>query len=129
RGVGLEQGPVDLVRALGMNTRMDAECLEHHGIYLQHDGDRFYLPMTQLTGRSVMIYGQTALARDLIAARTAADQPLYFGAEVTALQAVDSDHPSVSYTRNGQTVQLECDFIAGCDGSHGPSRRATPDHR
>lgn len=125
----LEQGTVDLVRELGMNARMDAEGLEHHGIYLQHDGDRFYLPMAQLTGRNVMIYGQTALARDLIAARIAADQPLYFGAEVTALHAVDSNHPSVSYTFDGESYQLECDFIAGCDGSHGPSRGAIPENR
>lgn len=59
----LQQGTVDLMRELGMHARMDAEGLQHRGIYLQHDGDRLYLPMSELTGRGVMIYGQTALTR------------------------------------------------------------------
>lgn len=125
----LEQGTVDLVRQLGMNSRMDAEGLEHQGIYLQHDGERFYLPMAELSGRHVMIYGQTALTRDLIAARLKADQPLHFSAEVTALHDVDSDHPSVSYTLGDAPCRLECDFVIGCDGSHGPCRSAIPDDR
>ncbi len=126
----LEQGTVDLVRELGLHERMDRDGLEHHGIYLQHDGERFYIPMTELTGRSVMIYGQTELTRDLIAARLAADQPLLFEAEVDGLHDIDSGRPSVSYTLDGEPHRLECDFIAGCDGFHGPCRDAIPaDHQ
>lgn len=123
----LEQGTVDLIRQLSLNGNMDEHGMEHHGIYLQCEGERFHVPMHDLTGRSVMIYGQTELTRDLIAARLADDQPLYFEADVTALNDVDTDHPSVTYTMDGQEHRLECDFVAGCDGFHGPCRNAIPE--
>ncbi|RKR03408.1 p-hydroxybenzoate 3-monooxygenase [Kushneria sinocarnis] len=125
----LEQNTVELIRELGLNAHMDRDGLEHHGIYLQHDGQRFHIPMTELCGRSVTVYGQTELTRDLIAARLESGGALHFEAEVEGVHDPDSDHPAISYRFDGEEHRLECDFIIGCDGFHGPCRNAIPEHR
>jgi p-hydroxybenzoate 3-monooxygenase len=121
----LEQGTVDLLEQAGAGARMRREGLLHGGFSLASDGEVFRIDMQRLTGKSVMVYGQTELTRDLNDLLAERDQPL-FEAEDVALHDIDGPHPSVTYTRHGQQHRLQCDFIAGCDGYHGPSRRAMP---
>src|SRR4051794_35875133 len=113
----LEQNTVDLLHRLGVGERLAREGLEHHGIHLRRRGETHYVPMTELTGRSITVYGQQEVVKDLIAARRA---PLHF--EVSAL-AVDPESGRIAHDGG----ELECDFIAGCDGSHGVCRPSIPD--
>jgi p-hydroxybenzoate 3-monooxygenase len=113
----LEHGTADLLREAGVGARMDAEGIPHSGIYLQFDGERHHVPMQELVGRGIMIYGQTEVMKDLIAARLASGLPLHFE---TAVERVDAD-AGVIHHADGE---LECDFIAGCDGFHGVCRPA-----
>jgi p-hydroxybenzoate 3-monooxygenase len=113
----LEHGTADLLREAGVGARMDAEGIPHSGIYLQFDGERHHVPMQELVGRGIMIYGQTEVVKDLIAARLTSGLPLYF--ETTA-ERVDAE-TGVIHHADGE---LECDFIAGCDGFHGVCRPA-----
>jgi p-hydroxybenzoate 3-monooxygenase len=113
----LEHGTADLLREAGVGARMDAEGIPHSGIYLQFDGERHHVPMQELVGRGIMIYGQTEVVKDLIAARLTSGLPLYF--ERTA-ERVDAE-TGVIHHADGE---LECDFIAGCDGFHGVCRPA-----
>ncbi|MCW2944943.1 MAG: pobA [Actinoallomurus sp.] len=119
----LEQGTVDVLRDSGVGERLDREGLTHHGIELRFGGTGHRVPLTELTGRTVTVYAQTEIVKDLIAARLAAGGEIRFGAEVLA---VDASAPSVTYRQDGETHTLECDVIAGCDGFHGVSRRAVP---
>lgn len=126
----LEQGTVDVLRALGVGTRMDAEGLEHHGIHLQWPGHRAHLDFPDLCGRSVRVYAQTEVVQDLIAARTAADLPLHFEVSDTAVHDVGTDRPSITFTDStGAQQRIECGVIAGCDGFHGISRPVLPESR
>jgi p-hydroxybenzoate 3-monooxygenase len=113
----LEHGTADLLREAGVGARMDAEGIPHSGIYLQFDGERHHVPMQELVGRGIMIYGQTEVVKDLIAARLASGLPLHFE---TPVERVDAE-TSVIHHAGGE---LECDFIAGCDGFHGVCRPA-----
>jgi p-hydroxybenzoate 3-monooxygenase len=124
----LEQGTVDLLRDAGVGERMDREGIVHGGIYLQFDGERHHVPMSELTGgRSIVIYGQTEVVKDLIAARLAADLPLHFDVSDVDVHDVETDSPRIGFTRDGTDEQLDCDVIAGCDGFHGVCRPAIPD--
>jgi p-hydroxybenzoate 3-monooxygenase len=106
---------------------MQREGIVHRGIYLQFEAERHRVALSDLTGgRSIVIYGQTELVKDLIAARTAADLPLLFEAGEVAVHDVDSRRPRISFRHDGTAGELECDFIAGCDGFHGVSRAAIP---
>jgi p-hydroxybenzoate 3-monooxygenase len=123
----LEQSTVDLLRAAGLGERLDAEGQRHRGIYLQWPGERHHLDFVDLTGRSVWVYGQTEVQKDLVAARTAAGQQVYYEVGDTALHDLETDHPSVTFTdASGAEVRLTADVVAGCDGSFGPSRGAVP---
>ena len=120
----LEQGTVDLLDAAGVGERMRREGLVHHGIELQFDGERHRIPLSELAGgRTIVVYGQTEVVKDLIAARLASGAPLLF--EVDGRQRARprraSARSSASSTRAGGS-ELECDFIAGCDGFHGVCR-------
>jgi p-hydroxybenzoate 3-monooxygenase len=115
----LEQGVADLLRESGVGARMDAEGIPHDGIYLQFDGERHHIPMQQLVGRGIMIYGQTEVVKDLIAARLASGLPLHFE---TAVERVDAESGVIHHAGG----ELACDFIAGCDGFHGVCRSAVP---
>jgi p-hydroxybenzoate 3-monooxygenase len=120
----LEQGTVDVLRHSGAGTRLDREGLTHHGLELRFGGAGHRIALTELTGgKTVTIYAQTEIVKDLIAARLAAGGDIRFGAQVVA---VDPGAPSVTYRRDGETHTLECDAIAGCDGFHGVSRGAVP---
>ena len=125
----LEQGTVDLLNEIGVGDRLRREALEHHGIYLQFDGRREYVAATEMTGRSIWIYGQQEIAKDLIAARLAYDGPLLFEVEDVSVHdfASDDSQPHVDFTHDGERQRLGCDVIAGCDGFHGICRPAVPD--
>ena len=117
----LEQGTVDLLRAAGVGARMDAEGLVHHGIELQFDGERHRVPLSDLAdGRSIVIYGQTEVVKDLIAARLDSGLPLLFD---TPVETVDAERGIVRHAGG----VIECDVIAGCDGFHGCCRSALPE--
>jgi p-hydroxybenzoate 3-monooxygenase len=123
----LEQTTVDLLGEAGVGARLHREGLVHHGIYLAFDGGRHHIDLQTLTGgRSVTVYGQTELTRDLMDARTAAGLPTLYEAEQVALHELTSATPSVSFQHNGRRELLQCDFIAGCDGFHGVSRQSIP---
>jgi p-hydroxybenzoate 3-monooxygenase len=123
----LEQGTVDLLRDAGVGERMDREGIVHGGIYLQFDGERHHVPMRELTGgRTIVIYGQTEVVKDLIAARLAAGLPLHFEVSDVAVRDVESDRPRIGFTHEGGDDELECDVIAGCDGFHGVCRPSIP---
>ena len=121
----LEQGSADLLRAAGAGGRLDAEGLEHGGIYLQFGGERHHLDFRDLVGATVTVYAQTELVKDLIAARLAAGAALEFEVTRTAVDDVGTDRPVLRYTAaDGTWHEVTCDAIAGCDGFHGISRPA-----
>lgn len=114
----LEQGTIDLMHRARAGARMQAEGLVHHGIELSFDGDRHRFDFSALIGRHVMVYGQTELTRDLMAARQATT---IYEAEDVALHDFDG-RPWITYRKAGTTHRIDCDLIAGCDGYHGISR-------
>jgi p-hydroxybenzoate 3-monooxygenase len=124
----LEQGTVELLREAGVGDRMDHEGIVHHGINLQFDGERHYVPLTELSGgRSIVIYGQTEVVKDLVASRLASGLPLLFEVDDIRLRELETERPRISFAHQGARRELECDVIAGCDGFHGvcrPSIRA-----
>ena len=121
----LEQGTVELLDRAGVGERLHREGIVHHGIHLQFDGERHYVPLSELAGgRSIVIYGQTEVVKDLIAARLAAGLPLLFETANVAVHDFDGDSPYVTYEHDGDEHRLDCDVIAGCDGFHGVCRPA-----
>jgi len=123
----LEQGTVDLLGELGVAERLDREGIVHGGIHLQFGGERHHLPMSELTGRSIVIYGQTEVVKDLIAARLATGAPLQFEVDGVSVHELESERPVIRYSHDGAAHELECDVIAGCDGFHGVCRSSIPD--
>jgi p-hydroxybenzoate 3-monooxygenase len=124
----LEAGTVELLRSVGLGKRLDAEGMEHGGIYLQFEGERHHLDFRTLTGgRWVTIYAQTEIVKDIIAARLCAGAPIEFSASGVAVSQVTSDRPVLSYTDElGVAHEVSCDVIAGCDGFHGICRPLIP---
>ena len=123
----LEQGTVDLMRESGVGGRLGREGLRHTGIYLSFGGVRRHIGFEELTGgRSITVYGQNEVVKDLIAARRASGRVLEFEAEAVRISDVDSQ-PRVVYRKDGEECEVVCDFVAGCDGSHGVCRQAIPD--
>jgi p-hydroxybenzoate 3-monooxygenase len=123
----LEQTTADLLDEAGVGARMHAEGLVHGGFELCFGGARHRIDLAGPTGgKHVIVYGQTEVTRDLMAARSAAGLPTVYAASEVAPHGFDTATPSVTYTHNGQPHELRCDFIAGCDGYHGPCRAAVP---
>ncbi len=122
----LEQRTVELLRDAGVGERLEREGIRHDGIHLQFDGERHHVALSELTGRSIVIYGQTEVVKDLIAARVASGLPLHFEVEGVSVRDLDSGRPRIGYTHDGAARDLECDVIAGCDGFHGICRDAIP---
>jgi p-hydroxybenzoate 3-monooxygenase len=123
----LEQGSADLLRAAGLGARLDAEGLEHAGIYLQFGGERRHLDFRELTGRTVTVYAQTEVVKDLIAARLAAGAAVEFGVTGTEVADLETERPVLRFTdADGTPHEVTCDAIAGCDGFHGVCRAAMP---
>jgi p-hydroxybenzoate 3-monooxygenase len=124
----LEQGTVDLLTEAGAGERMRREGLVHHGLELQFDGERHRIPLSDLTGgRSIVIYGQTEVVKDLIQMRLEAGAPLLFDVDDVTVHELDSARPRVRFRHEGAAHELECDVIAGCDGFHGVCRPSIPD--
>ncbi|MER5602719.1 4-hydroxybenzoate 3-monooxygenase [Streptomyces sp. NPDC002265] len=123
----LEQGTVDVLRAAGAGERMDREGLPHDGIELRFAGRRHRVDFPALTGgRSVMVYAQTEVCKDLIALRLRDGGPLLFDAEALAVEDAATDSPRVRFRHEGAEDVLECDYVAGCDGFWGVARKAIP---
>jgi p-hydroxybenzoate 3-monooxygenase len=124
----LEQRTADLLVDAGVGERMQLEGIVHHGIELQFDGERHRIPLSGLTGgKTIVIYGQTELVKDLIASRIARGLPLLFEVGGVSVHDLDSARPSIRFGHDGEEHGLECDAIAGCDGFHGVCRPSIPD--
>ena len=124
----LERGLVDLMREAGVAERMDAEGSAHDGTLVAHEGGEFRVDFNEHTGHSVMVYGQTEVTADLMAGREAAGLKSIYNAEDVQPHDFDGDSPCVTYRKGGVAYRIDCDFIAGCDGYHGPSRKAVPNN-
>ncbi|MDQ0910011.1 p-hydroxybenzoate 3-monooxygenase [Streptomyces canus] len=123
----LEQGTVDVLRAAGAGERMDREGLPHDGIELRYDRKRHRVDFPALTdGRSVMVYAQTEVCKDLIALQLKDGGPLLFEAEALAVEGADTGTPRVRFRYEGREDVLECEYVVGCDGFWGIARKAIP---
>jgi p-hydroxybenzoate 3-monooxygenase len=123
----LEDGSVTLLREAGLAGRLDHEGLEHGGIYLQFGGQRHHIDFRDLTGRTVTVYAQTEVVKDLIETRVAAGGQVEFDVTGTEVDDLDTRRPVLRYTSaDGTRHEVTCDAIAGCDGFHGISRPAVP---
>src|SRR5690606_32228962 len=124
----LEQGMVDLLREAGVSERMESEGIEHDGFEMALDGRRVRIDLKRLTsGKSVMVYGQTEVTRDLMAARAASGLTTLYEVPDVALHELKGESPYLTFTHEGQPVRLDCDYVAGCDGFHGIARRSIPE--
>ncbi|MFB7611441.1 4-hydroxybenzoate 3-monooxygenase [Streptomyces gardneri] len=124
----LEQDTVDVLRLSGAGARMDRRGLEHHGIELRFDRRSHRIDFPSLTGgRSVMVYAQTEVVKDLIALREEADGTILFEAEALSVDGIETDRPAVRYRHDGAEHTLDCDFVVACDGFHGIGRRSLPE--
>ncbi len=123
----LEHGTTGLLEQVGAGDRLHREGLIHDGIELAFGGARHRIDLKHATGgKAVTVYGQTEVTRDLMQARSAAGLTTIYDADNVTLHDFDRDHPRVTYVKNGVTHELQCDFIAGCDGFHGVSRASVP---
>ncbi|MBA4756603.1 MAG: 4-hydroxybenzoate 3-monooxygenase [Pseudomonadota bacterium] len=122
----LERTMTDLMDQLGLGARMHAEGLPHDGFHLA-DGERLIrIDVAALTGKQVMVYGQTEITRDLMEAAPERGLEIIYDAGDVALHDVDSDAPYLTYSKDGATHRIDAQFLCGCDGFHGPSRKAIP---
>jgi len=122
----LEQTTVDLLQQAGVAGRMQQEGLPHDGVELCFGGQRHRIDLLGLTGKRVMVYGQTEVTRDLMDARSESGEPIVYDADEVTVEGFDSQQPSVSYLKDGVRHRVEADFIAGCDGFHGVCRATVP---
>ncbi|MGE3271025.1 MAG: 4-hydroxybenzoate 3-monooxygenase [Chloroflexota bacterium] len=123
----LEQGTVDLLSEIGVADRLHREGMVHHGIELRFQGERHRIPLTDLAGgRSITVYGQQEVVKDLIQARLEAGGEIRFEAGAVTIQDLETTTPTVHYRQDGKVHALQADFVAGCDGFHGVSRGAIP---
>ncbi|MEM5383629.1 4-hydroxybenzoate 3-monooxygenase [Paraburkholderia phymatum] len=123
----LEQGTADLLTETGVGERMKAQGALHHGFELAFEGKRRRLDLTGLTGKSITVYAQHEVIKDLVAARVAAQGALHFEVSDVSLHDIESSKPSIRYRHQGEARELHCDFIIGCDGAQGVSRNAIPE--
>ncbi len=121
----LEPGTVDVLEHAGVADRLRAEGLTHDGVEIGYRGARHRIALKELTGKHVTVYGQTEVTRDLMAARAASGAPSVYEAEDVTLADIGGT-PRVTYRHGGKLHEVQCDFIAGCDGFHGVSRRSVP---
>lgn len=125
----LEQVTVDLMRRLKLSSRLDQDGLVHSGTNLSLDGQIIHIDLANLTGGStVTVYGQQEVMRDLFDAAEPRGVHVIWDADETMLHDVDSERPFLTWKKNGTEHRLDCDFVAGCDGFHGPSRMAIPNN-
>ena len=128
----LEQGLTDMLRAAGLGGRLDDEALVHRGFYIAHNGGMTRIDLSELAGRTVTIYGQTEVTRDLCDAMDARGGDIMYNAGDVTLHNLDGDAPYATWRHDGETAgaaatrRCDCDFVAGCDGFHGVSRHHIP---
>jgi p-hydroxybenzoate 3-monooxygenase len=126
----LEHGTVELLDGLGLAGRLHREGLVHRGVNLQFQGERHRIDFAALTGKSITVYGQQEVIKDLITARQASGGVTHFAAEAFEILGLTDDlsgeRPVIRFRHQGQTEDLRCDLIAGCDGFHGVCRTAMP---
>ncbi|KPW71946.1 4-hydroxybenzoate 3-monooxygenase [Pseudomonas syringae pv. coriandricola] len=123
----LEQGMVDLLREAGVGERMDAEGLIHDGFELAFDGRCERIDLKHLAdGKTVMVYGQTEVTRDLMTARAISGALTVYDAADVEAHDLKTDRPYLTFVKDGESVRLDCDYVAGCDGFHGVSRQSIP---
>jgi p-hydroxybenzoate 3-monooxygenase len=125
----LERTTTDLLHRLGINERLNREGLLEEGFCLASGHDLIRIDTFALTGKHVTVYGQTEITRDLMDAAPSRGLEIIYEAENVALHDVESDAPHITYTKNGANHRINARFIAGCDGFHGPSRKAIPNGR
>jgi p-hydroxybenzoate 3-monooxygenase len=123
----LEQGLLGLLEQAGCADRMRKEGLPHDGTLISYGDEMFRIDFTEHTGTPVMVYGQTEVTRDLYSAREAAGGQIEFNVEDVVINDATTDSPYVTYVVDGKSRRLTCDFIAGCDGFHGVSRKTIPE--
>jgi p-hydroxybenzoate 3-monooxygenase len=127
----LEQGTVNVLNESGVGERMMREGFVHHGVILRFGGRSHRIDLSELSGgRSIMVYAQHEVIKDLVKARVDAGAPIEYGVQDVTLQDLDTDAPKIRY-RDGAGVlrEIACDYVAGCDGFHGVSRPAIPSRR
>lgn len=126
----LEQGMVDLLREAGVDRRMARDGLVHEGVEIAFAGQRRRIDLKRLSGgKTVMVYGQTEVTRDLMEAREACGATTVYQAAEVRLHDLQGERPYVTFERDGERLRLDCDYIAGCDGFHGISRQSIPAER
>jgi p-hydroxybenzoate 3-monooxygenase len=123
----LERGLIGLMGEAGVDTRMHAEGYVHDGTLIAYDNDMFRVDFAKHTGETVLVYGQTEVTRDLYDARAATGGDTRFCVDNVVICDADSTAPYVTYDQDGATHRIDCDFIAGCDGFHGVSRKTIPE--
>jgi len=123
----LEQGTVDLLVRSGVGERLRREAFFHRGVYLRFDGRTHHIDMHELTGgKHVTVYAQHEVIRDLVKARLAVGGEILFGVADVRIVDPAGERPALEFSHAGRARRLDCDFVAGCDGSHGVSRRSFP---
>jgi p-hydroxybenzoate 3-monooxygenase len=122
----LEAGSVDLLKEAGLGDRLSREGLPHHGVELSFAGARHRIDFADLVGRTVTVYGQTEVTRDLMQARAACGALTVYEAQDVVLEGLQTRRPTVRYRKDDVEHLIECDWVAGCDGYHGISRASIP---
>lgn len=125
----LEQGAAELIEEAGVAGRLRKEGLVHDGTEIAFNGERHRIDFKALTGKTVIVYGQTEVTRDLMDARTAIGVPTFYEALDVSLHDIETEKPLVRFRANGAVHEILCDYIAGCDGFHGVSRRSVPEDK
>jgi len=122
----IEQVTMGLLDEAGVGARMHKDGLVHDGVQICVDGVRHRISFKELTGKAVMVYGQTEITKDLMDGRAAVGAPTVYAADDVALHDIFSGAPRVTYRGDSKSHEIDCDFIAGCDGFHGISRKSAP---
>ena len=124
----LEARTCNLLRQAKVHTNLDAEGHVHNGIDIVFNGETCNLNFTDLTGGdTVTVYGQTEVTRDLYAARESMDGVIVYSVDNVSIHDLESKSPSITYQTHGEGQRLDCDYVVGCDGYHGVSRKTIPD--
>ena len=126
----LEHNTVALLKELGVGHNLEAKGIPHHGVMLSFNGDRVHIPFEELTGgRSITIYGQRFVVRDLIADLVDKNsKTIHFESVATKIEGIESDSPVIHYEKDGESHEIHCDYVAACDGYHGVGRQTLPAH-
>jgi len=122
----MEQNAVDLMIKAGIGERLQKECLSHDGVIVGLNNEHHFIDFKKLIGIGVTVYGQSEVTKDLLGGLDAAGHKVLYDAPVTSIVGIDGDKATVKYTENGVDKEVTCDFVAGCDGFHGPSRQSMP---